>query len=56
MTNTVEEKYILWIGGMELCVFDDLKVAQDEADEWIARGYDDVIVEEIEQWKLKSHK
>ena len=42
-------KFILWVGGMELGYFDDLKVAQDEAEEWIERGYDDVAVEEIEE-------
>ena len=45
----MKEQYILWVGGMELGLFDDLKVAQDEADEWIERGYDDVIVEEVTQ-------
>jgi len=45
----MSEQYILWVGGMELGYFDDLKVAQDEAEEWIEKGYDDVIVEEVEQ-------
>ena len=42
----VKQHYILWVGGVELGLFDELRLARDEAEEWIARGYDDVIIEE----------
>jgi hypothetical protein len=41
-------KYIVWVGGVDdyYTTYDKAKEAYDE---WIAKGYDDVIIERIEE-------
>ena len=39
-------KYIVWVGGCD-DYYTNYNDAKRNADEWIAKGYDDVIIEEI---------
>lgn len=39
-------KYIVWVGGCD-DYYTNYNDAKRDADEWIAKGYDDVIIEEI---------
>ena len=41
-------KYIVWVGGCDDYYANYLDAKKD-ADEWIAKGYDDVIIELIEE-------
>ncbi len=41
-----EYKYIVWVGGCD-DYYVNYNDAKRDADEWIAKGYDDVIIEEI---------
>ena len=41
-------KYIVWVGGCD-DYYVNYKDAKRDADEWKAKGYDDVIIEEIKQ-------
>lgn len=43
--NTYE--YIVWIGGVPNSGFNSLLEAELEAEEWIEKGYDDVVIESI---------
>ena len=43
-----EYKYIVWVGGCD-DYYTNYNDAKRDADEWIAKGYDDVIIEEIKQ-------
>ena len=48
-TVTVAEyKYIVWVGGCD-DYYTNYNDAKRDADEWIAKGYDDVIIEEIKK-------
>ena len=40
--------YIVWVGGVD-DYYVYFKDAQDAYDDWIDKGYDDVIIEEITQ-------
>tara|TARA_R100000773_G_scaffold31174_1_gene26650 strand:- start:166 stop:357 length:192 start_codon:yes stop_codon:yes gene_type:complete len=47
-------KYIVWIGdsnGVTISITKNHKDAKRDADEWKAKGYDDVIIERIEEFK-----
>ena len=39
-------RYIVWVGGND-DYYKNYKDAKRDADEWKAKGYDDVIIEEI---------
>ena len=39
-------RYIVWVGGVD-DYYVNYKDAKRDADEWKAKGYDDVIIEEI---------
>lgn len=39
-------KYIVWVGGCD-DYYTNYNDAKRDADEWKAKGYDDVIIEEI---------
>ena len=39
-------RYIVWVGGND-DYYKNYNDAKRDADEWIAKGYDDVIIEEI---------
>ena len=39
-------KYIVWNGGCD-DYYSNYKDAKKDADEWISKGYDDVIIEKI---------
>ena len=39
-------RYIVWVGGCD-DYYKNYNDAKRDADEWIAKGYDDVIIEEI---------
>ena len=41
-----EYRYIVWVGGCD-DYYVNYNDAKRDADEWIAKGYDDVIIEEI---------
>jgi hypothetical protein len=41
-------RYIVWIGGVDN-YFKNFQDAKQDADEWKAKGYDDVIIERIEE-------
>ena len=41
-------KYIVWVGGCD-DYYSNYNDAKNDADEWIAKGYDDVIIERIEE-------
>ena len=41
-------RYIVWVGGND-DYYKNYKDAKRDADEWKAKGYDDVIIEEISQ-------
>ena len=46
---TMEEyKYIVWVGGCD-DYYKNYNDAKRDADEWRAKGYDDVILEEIQE-------
>ena len=45
----METLYILWIGGCVEYEGDCLKTAQILKTEWLSKGYDDVIIEEIKK-------
>ena len=39
-------RWIVWVGGVD-DYYKDYSRAKQHADEWIAKGHDDVIIEEI---------
>jgi hypothetical protein len=39
-------RWIVWVGGVD-DYYTDYSRAKQHADEWIAKGHDDVIIEEI---------
>ena len=39
-------KYIVWVGGVD-DYYTDYERAKEHYDEWIAKGYDDVTIQEI---------
>ena len=41
-------RYIVWVGGND-DYYKNYKDAKRDADEWKAKGYDDVIIERIEE-------
>ena len=41
-------KYIVWVGGCD-DYYTNYNDAKRNADEWIAKGYDDVIIEQIQE-------
>ena len=41
-------KYIVWVGGVD-DYYTTYERAKEHYDEWIAQGYDDVILEKIEK-------
>ena len=41
-------KYIVWVGGND-DYYKNYNDAKRDADEWKAKGYDDVIIERIEE-------
>ena len=41
-------KYIVWVGGCD-DYYTNYNDAKRDADEWIAKGYDDVIIEQIQE-------
>lgn len=41
-------KYVVWVGGIDN-YYIHYNDAKTDADEWIDKGYDDVIIEEIEE-------
>ena len=41
-------RYIVWVGGND-DYYKNYNDAKRDADEWIAKGYDDVIIEEIQE-------
>ena len=41
-------RYIVWIGGVD-DYYVNYKDAKQDADEWKDKGYDDVIIERIEE-------
>jgi len=41
-------KYIVWVGGVD-DYYTTYERAKEHYDEWIAQGYDEVILEEIEK-------
>jgi|LWDU01.1.fsa_nt_gi hypothetical protein len=42
----VEDNYIVWVGGVEVGVYDCEADAENVAFEWTDDGYDDVKIEE----------
>ena len=46
-------KYIVWVGGCD-DYYVDYEQAKKHYDEWIDKGYDDVILEEIKDEKNKT--
>ena len=45
--NNHTYEYIVWIGGVPNSGFNSLLEAELEAEEWIEKGYDDVVIESI---------
>ena len=43
-----EYKYIVWVGGVD-DYYTNYNDAQRDADEWKDKGYDDVVIERIEE-------
>ena len=41
-------KYIVWVGGVD-DYYSNYKDAKRDADQWKAKGYDDVIIEKIQK-------
>tara|TARA_R100001129_G_C5146940_1_gene197716 strand:+ start:308 stop:454 length:147 start_codon:yes stop_codon:yes gene_type:complete len=41
-------KYVVWVGGCD-DYYVDYEQAKKHYDEWIEKGYDDVILEEIKE-------
>ena len=39
-------KYVVWVGGVD-DYYTDYERAKEHYDEWVAKGYDDVIIQEI---------
>jgi hypothetical protein len=46
-------RYIVWIGGVDNH-FKTLAEAVGEAQRWLVKGYDDVIIQDIETGELYS--
>ncbi len=47
-------KYIVWVGGSEIGQYKTKKEADEVAFEWaVVNGYDDTIVEEIDNIDIK---
>jgi len=43
-------RYIVWVGGVD-DYYVNYKDAKRDADEWKDKGYDDVIIERIEEYR-----
>lgn len=41
------KNYILWVGGVD-DYYNNLTSAENAKKEWVANGYDDVVIEEVE--------
>jgi len=41
-------KYIVWVGGVDVHLCKTYKVARNYYDEWLDKGYDDVILEVLD--------
>jgi len=48
MSEWSEWKYIVWVGGVD-DYYTNYLDAKKAYDEWIAQGYDEVIIERIEE-------
>ena len=46
--NTNQWKYIVWVGGVD-DYYTTYEKAKEHYDEWTEQGYDDVILEKIEE-------
>ena len=46
-------KYIVWVGGVDNH-FETLAEVVSEAQRWLAKGYDDVIIQDIETGEIYS--
>ena len=46
-------KYIVWVGGVD-DYYTDYKRAKEHYDQWIEQGYDDVILEKIDEERMES--
>ena len=46
MSEWSEWRYIVWVGGVD-DYYTDYERAKEHYDEWIAKGYDDVTIQEI---------
>ena len=44
----MEYKWIVWVGGVD-DYYENYEDAKRDYDKWIDKGYDDVIIEEINQ-------
>ena len=45
-TLNYKYKYIVWVGGVD-DYYTTYERAKEHYDEWVAKGYDDVIIQEI---------
>jgi|TARA_R100000781_G_scaffold23241_1_gene17171 hypothetical protein len=48
MKENKKWKYIVWVGGCD-DYYSNYKKAKQHYDEWINKGYNDVIIEKIEE-------
>jgi len=55
MEENKKWKYIVWVGGCD-DYYSNYKKAKQHYDEWINKGYNDVIIEKIERNKLWKKK
>jgi len=55
MKENKKWKYIVWVGGCD-DYYSNYKKAKQHYDEWINKGYNDVIIEKIERNKLWKKK
>ena len=46
-------KYIVWVGGVD-DYYTDYKRAKEHYDKWIEQGYDDVVLEKIDEEHMES--
>lgn len=48
-TLNYKYKYVVWVGGVD-DYYTTYERAKEHYDEWVAKGYDDVIIQEIGKW------